>query len=134
MKMKLDENLSRYLKSGLEQYGHDAWIARDEGLLGKSDVEVGAAAEREGRMVFTLDLDFGDLRKFAPGTHPGVVVFKPVSMGPQEVRRFMLSFVRDTDLSELEGCVVIVDPARVRVRRPPIDADASDTSEQTSDE
>jgi predicted nuclease of predicted toxin-antitoxin system len=51
----------------LSQLGHDVATAVEEGLLGKVDTEVGAAAKGEDRMIFTLDLDFADLRKFAPG-------------------------------------------------------------------
>ncbi len=120
MDIKLDENLSRYLKPVLEQRGHNVKTVYDENLMGKSDVEVGSAANHEGRMVFSLDLDFADLRKFSPGTHHGVVVFRPQSMGPHAVNLFIQSFVQDTDLEEFSGCVVIVDPARVRIRRPSI--------------
>jgi predicted nuclease of predicted toxin-antitoxin system len=67
VKIKLDENLSRHLKDALSQLGHDVATAVEEGLLGKVDTEVGAAAKGEDRMIFTLDLDFADLRKFAPG-------------------------------------------------------------------
>jgi predicted nuclease of predicted toxin-antitoxin system len=81
VKIKLDENLSRHLKDALSQLGHDVATAVEEGLLGKVDTEVGAAAKGEDRMIFTLDLDFADLRKFAPGSHPGVVLFRPRSMG-----------------------------------------------------
>lgn len=128
-KLKIDENLSRHLKPDLERHGHDIKTVHDEELLGKSDVEVGAAAKDEDRMVFTLDLDFGDLRKFAPGSHPGVVLFRPASMGPHEVNRFVLSFVQDADLSEIRGCVVIVEPARVRVRRPPVNGESMEWDE-----
>jgi len=73
--IKLDETPSRHLKERLLPLGHNASTAGEEGLLGKVDVEVGAAAKREDRMVFTLDLDFADLRKFPPGSHPGLSCF-----------------------------------------------------------
>jgi predicted nuclease of predicted toxin-antitoxin system len=72
MRIKLDENISRHLKLLLERQGHEAVTAGEEGLLGKPDFEVGAAAKAEGMMVFTLDLEFADLRKYTPGSHPGV--------------------------------------------------------------
>jgi hypothetical protein len=77
VKLKLDENLSRQLEGPISQQGHDVSTALEEGLLGKVDVEVGAAAKSEDRMNFTLDLDFADLRKFLPGSHPGVILFRP---------------------------------------------------------
>jgi predicted nuclease of predicted toxin-antitoxin system len=66
VKIKLDENLSLHLKPSLVQRGHEVSTAAEEGLLGKLDAEVGAAAKAEERMVLTLDLDFADLRKFPP--------------------------------------------------------------------
>lgn len=118
MKIKLDENLSRHLKSSLLQAGYDATTAFEQGLVGKSDQEVAVATRNEGRIVFTLDLDFADLRKFPPGSSPGVVVFRPRSMGPLAVNQFVLRFVQESNLEELPGCTVVVEPHRVRVRRP----------------
>ena len=93
MKIKLDENLSRYLKQDLIQCGHDVSTALDEGLLGKSDLEVASAAKTEDRFVFTLDVGFADIRKFPPGSHPGVVLFRPKSMGPKAMNDFVVQFV-----------------------------------------
>jgi len=117
-RIKLDENLSRHLKPKLLQHGHDVETVAEEGLLGKSDMEVGAAARREKRMLFTLDIEFADIRKYPPGDHAGVVLFRPRSMGPLTVNRFVLEFIRNTGLDELAGCVAVVEPTRVRVRRP----------------
>ncbi len=123
LKIKLDENLSRHLKPTLVGEGHDTVTAADEGLLGRSDTEVGGAAGREGRMLFTLDLEFADLRKHPPGSHPGVVLFRPRSMGPGAVSGFVVDFVRGTELADLAGCVAVVEPTRIRLRRPPLDTD-----------
>jgi predicted nuclease of predicted toxin-antitoxin system len=129
MKIKLDENISRHLKPYLQQTDHDVFTTADEGLLGKSDVEVGAAAKAEGMVLFTLDLEFADLRKFPPGTHPGIILFHPQSMGPLATNRFILNFVKETDLTPLSGCTVIVDPTRVRIRRSPLDTDTPEWEE-----
>jgi len=129
MRIKLDENISRHLKPLLKQEGHEAVTVSDEGLLGKTDIEVGAAANSEGMMLFTLDLEFADLRKFPLGNHPGIVLFRPQSMGPLTVNHFIIEFVKETDLKFLAGCVVVVDPTRVRIRRPSLDEDTSEWEE-----
>ena len=118
MKIKLDENLSRHLKTDLSVQGHDVTTAAEEGLSGQSDVRVGEAAKLEGRMIFTLDVEFADLRKYSPGTHPGVILFRPTSMGPKTVNRYVLSFAKSSNLIEFEKCVVVVEPDRIRIRRP----------------
>jgi len=48
MRIKLDENLSRYLKETLTELGHDADTVADEGLLSQPDMLVGRAAQRAG--------------------------------------------------------------------------------------
>jgi len=67
----------------------------------------------------TLDLEFGDLRKHPPGKHPGIVLFRPRSLGPLTVNRFIEEFLKSVDLEDFPGCIIIVDPSKVRVRRPP---------------
>jgi predicted nuclease of predicted toxin-antitoxin system len=118
MKLKLDENLSRHLRPALIALGHDVLTAADENLLSRPDVEVAGSAAREGRMLLTLDVEFADLRKYPPGSHPGIVLFRPVSLGPLSVNRFVERFVRSTDISQLHGCVAVVEPHSVRVRQP----------------
>jgi predicted nuclease of predicted toxin-antitoxin system len=129
MKIKLDENISRHLKSLLKQEGHEAITAAEQDLLGKTDIEIGAAVKVEGMLLFTLDLEFADLRKNPPGSHPGIVLFRPLIMGPLSVNRFITEFVKATDLGSLSGCIVVVDPKRVRIRRPPLDTDSSEWEE-----
>jgi predicted nuclease of predicted toxin-antitoxin system len=118
VRLKLDENLSRHLLPALRSLGHEVTTAAGEGLLSRPDTEVAAAAKNVGRMLLTLDVEFGDLRKYPPGTHPGVVLFRPRSSGPITVNRFVTEFARNSDLQLLTGCVVVVDPSRTRVRWP----------------
>jgi predicted nuclease of predicted toxin-antitoxin system len=118
MRLKLDENLSRHLKPALIELGHDVLTAADENLLSRPDVEVAACAAREDRILLTLDIEFADLRKYPPGSHPGIVLFRPVSLGPLSVNRFVERFARSTNLSGLSGCVAVVEPQSIGVRRP----------------
>ena len=71
MRLKLDENLSRHLKPILAGLGHDVLTAADENLLSRPDTVIAAAAFKEERILLTLDIEFADLRKYPPGTHPG---------------------------------------------------------------
>ena len=118
MKLKLDENLSRHLKPILLDMGHDVTTAADENLLSKPDEEVACMALKEGRILLTLDVEFADLRKYPHGVHPGIILFRPFSMGPSSVNNFVAEFVHTTDLEQLASCVVIVEPQRIRVRFP----------------
>jgi predicted nuclease of predicted toxin-antitoxin system len=123
LKIKLDENLSRHLKTVLAGLGHDVTTAADEGLLSRPDEAVGAAAKNEGRMIFTLDVGFVDIRKYPPGEHPGIVLFRPDSLGPLAVNRAVSEFAATQKLEMFSGCVVVVESDRIRVRRPEIGTD-----------
>jgi predicted nuclease of predicted toxin-antitoxin system len=91
MKLKLDENLSRHLKSFLVSAGHNVQTCEDEGLLSQPDTLVAAAAKQENRILLTLDLGFSDTRKYPPGTHPGIILFRPE---PEFGRRYQLDLSR----------------------------------------
>jgi predicted nuclease of predicted toxin-antitoxin system len=129
VRLKLDENLSRHLKQTLSALNHDVATVADEQLLSQPDTRIGAAAKAEQRILLTLDLEFGDLRKFPPGSHPGIILFRPQNFGPLAVNRFVEKFVRDTELQLLSGCVVVVEPARVRIRRPPLETNSGEGKE-----
>jgi len=116
--LKLDENLPRRLKRMLSILDHDVTTAEDEHLLSHPDAVVTSAAKAERRMLVTLDVGFGDLRRYPPGSHPGIILFRPRSLGLLRTARFVEEFVRKSDLASLAGCVVVVEPSRVRVRRP----------------
>lgn len=129
MKLKLDENLSRHLKHTLAALDHDVTTAADQGLLSQSDTLIAEVVKNERMMLLTLDLEFGDVRKYPPGRHPGIILFRPRSFGPLAVNRFVEEFVRDTNLERLARCVVVVDPSRVRVRRPPLETESDEWEE-----
>jgi predicted nuclease of predicted toxin-antitoxin system len=118
MKLKLDENLPRRLKRTLTSLNHDVTTAEDEQLLSQPDAIVATAAKAERRMLMTLDVEFGDLRKHPPGSHPGIILFRPRTLGLLSAARFVEEFVRRSDLASLSGCLAVVEPSRVRVRRP----------------
>lgn len=76
MKIKLDENLPFSLAIPLRGLGHDVHTTHEEGLLGHADREIWEMAQKESRFLITQDLDFSDLRQFAPGSHHGILLVR----------------------------------------------------------
>ncbi len=74
--IKLDENLPSRLVSSLTQLGHDVVTVPAEGLVGNDDEIVWRAAQADRRFLVTQDLDFSDVRRYAPGTHHGLLLFR----------------------------------------------------------
>ena len=118
MRFKLDENLPRELAQRLIDVGHDVDSVVGEGLAGENDPAVLRAARVEDRLLLTLDRGFGDLRRYPPGTHPGIVVLRPDSQDPGSVERLIVRFLNMPGLEDLRGCIVVVEARRLRVRRP----------------
>jgi predicted nuclease of predicted toxin-antitoxin system len=116
MKIKLDENLPARLVASLHSYGHEVVTVLDEGLEGRPDADVWRAAQTEGRFLITQDLDFSDTRRFAPGTHPGLLLVRLREPGANALMASV-----DTVAAEIDGwggCFVVVTEHKIRVRRP----------------
>lgn len=118
MRLKLDENLSRHLKADIAALGYDVDTAFDEGLLSRPDGEIVSAAKAERRVLLTLDRRLADLRRYPPGTHPGIVVFRPMRFGRQAVRVFVLAFLSSLKAESVAGCLTVVEPDQTRIRTP----------------
>ena len=87
MKIKLDENLPLRFAILLKDLGHDAHTLHDESLIGHADREIWEAAQKESRFLITQDLDFSDLRQFAPGSHHGILLGAPSLAKPERLNR-----------------------------------------------
>ena len=122
MRPKLDENLPHELAAALRSEGHDVHTVADEQLAGESDPVIVAAATDEGRLLLTLDRGIGDLRRYPPGSHAGVPVLRPVTQAPDSILALIQRLMRTHPLDELLSCVVVVEPRKVRIRRPVQDA------------
>ena len=117
MRIKLDENLPVRLAAVLGDLGHDVDTIADENLNGKSDREVWEAAQRETRFLITQDLDFSDVRRFAPGTHCGILLVRLHSPDRQSLILRVAEIVRQEDVSDWQGCFVVVTERKTRVIR-----------------
>lgn len=119
MKIKLDENLPATLVGILTLLGHDADTVVDEGLKGEPDEVVWPAAQNDGRFLITQDLDFSDIRKFAPGTHRGLMLVR-LRMPSQSAleQRVSEAFAEMRSKDAWVGAFVVVSDRKVRVTLP----------------
>jgi predicted nuclease of predicted toxin-antitoxin system len=90
MRIKLDENLPASLAADLRESGHDVETVPGEGLKGRPDTDVWAAAQGEGRFLVTQDLDFSDIRRYSPGTHAGLLLVRLAKPGRSALRAAVL--------------------------------------------
>lgn len=118
MKFKLDENMPTDLATHLREAGHEVADVMAEGLAGEDDPPVLAAATAEGRILLTFDLDFADVRHYAPGTHAGIVVFRLHDQRWRTLKGPVTRLMAGGKLEDLEKSLAIVDETRVRYKRP----------------
>src|SRR3954451_19206719 len=76
MKIKLDENLVLLGKSLLEADGHDVMTVAEQELSGVEDERIYKVCRDEGRVLVTLDHDFGHTLRFPPEASAGIVVLE----------------------------------------------------------
>ena len=82
MRFKLDENLPASSAAILQTAGHDVDTVIAEGLAGAPDPDVVAAATEAARILASLDRGLGDIRRYPPGSHAGIVVLRLADQSP----------------------------------------------------
>lgn len=117
MKIKLDENMPQAMTGLLEEAGHDVPTVAGEGLGGSDDAVIGPAATAEGRILFTFDVGFGNIRLFPLGSHAGVVVFRLSDQRRAALEGPARRLVESQTLERLAGGLAIVNETRIRLRR-----------------
>jgi predicted nuclease of predicted toxin-antitoxin system len=118
MKIKLDENLPAALADSLREFGHDVHTVPDEGLAGSIDSEVWAAAQREERFLITQDLDFSNIRQFAPGTHSGILLVRLRAPGRLALVQNVVRLFVTEHVEDWLGCFLVLTDRKLRIHRP----------------
>ena len=118
MKIKLDENLPARLAEALLRASHDVDTVPTEGLTGKPDADVWAAARGNGRFLITQDLDYSDIRRYRPGTHPGLMIVRLQEPGANALLERVSAAIEAQPLESLSECFVVLTEHKLRIRRP----------------
>ena len=118
MNIKIDENLGSAHRRVLEQAGHDVADVHDEQLGGATDEALWSKVCAEDRFFVTLDTDFSDIRRFPPGTHPGILLLRTTHPSVAVVSAILQRVLGEQPLDSLAGCLAVADELRTRVRRP----------------
>ncbi|MBN1841809.1 MAG: DUF5615 family PIN-like protein [Deltaproteobacteria bacterium] len=114
----IDEDMPRSTGMMLKEQGYDVKDIRDYGLRGAEDEEVYEFAQREEAVILTGDRGFGNILRFALGTHFGIVVANfPNEMSTTDMNRHLLEVLKDLSADDFKGNLIIVEPRKVRIRR-----------------
>jgi len=117
VRFKVDENMSTEVTECLHEAGHDALTIVEQGMAGVDDDRLAEVVQGEERVLVTLDLDFADIRRFQPGHHPGVVVFRVGQRHPERLVELLRRLLPELLLEFQPDELWIVKERGVRRRR-----------------
>lgn len=103
----------------LEKLGYDVKDLDELDRRGCDDEAVIELAHKEGRMIITLDLDFGQIYYFSKISEVGIIVLRLHSPTVEHINQILENFLKDIDLDDkkLSKSLIIVDEKKFRVRR-----------------
>jgi predicted nuclease of predicted toxin-antitoxin system len=107
MHIKIDEDLPYAVLKVLESYGYNASTVYKQGMGGWKDPELWSAIQSQQCFLITGDKGFGDIRKYPPGSHHGVLVLRPSSPNTVNFVRLLDLVLRAVRLEDLHGCIAI---------------------------
>jgi predicted nuclease of predicted toxin-antitoxin system len=116
MRCKLDEHLPLEIKDLLAQHQHDSVTVAEQGMAGSMDPDLAQICRKEARALFTLDLDFSDIRTYPPEDYHGIVVFRPAIQSITTLVRLTTHLLTLFEREPLEGHLWIVEDHQVRIR------------------
>ncbi len=115
--VKLDEDLAPISAAPLQAAGHEVRSVLTQGWSGIADNELLQRVTAEGAMLVTADKGFGDIRKYPPGSHGGIILLRPDNESLGEYRELLALLVARHELEALAGAVTVVTSRSVRTRR-----------------
>lgn len=120
MRFLADMGISPKIVDFLQHLGHQAVHLQQQGQHRLKDSEILEKARKEGCIVLTHDLDFGDLLAASGVDLPSVVVFRLRNMRPENVNRYVLKIISQYSEALEHGAIITVTEGRIRMRDLPL--------------
>lgn len=115
MRLKLDENIPTSVRALLSAAGHEVDTVSTEGLTGAPDPAVVSAATEAHRLLITLDRGLGDVRRYPPGSHGGILVLRLEEQSAPAVRGSVQALLYSHNLDSLAGTVSVAQRGLLRI-------------------
>jgi predicted nuclease of predicted toxin-antitoxin system len=120
VKFLADMGISPKTVSFLQGLGYPAFHLHQEGLDKLSDPEILQLARRDGCILLTHDLDFGDLLAASEAALPSVIIFRLRNMRPEQVNHYLKAIVTKHSRDLEQGVIITVSEGGRRIRELPL--------------
>lgn len=122
MRFLADMGISQGVVLWLRDGGHDAVHLREEGLHLLPNGKIFDKAQREKRIILTVDLDFGEIVALSGGHPFSTVIFRLYNTRPGHVIERLRSVLKESGQVLQQGAIVVIEESRHRIRRLPFNA------------
>jgi predicted nuclease of predicted toxin-antitoxin system len=95
----------------------DVRHVNDVGLRGATDEAIFQWAQSDLSIVITFDEDFADARMYPAGSHAGVVRLRVWPTTIENTETALTRLFDSVAEEDLQGSLVIIDEAKIRIRR-----------------
>lgn len=120
MRFLADMGISMATVGALRALGYEIVHLREVDLIRLSDEEIVSKAKREGRIVLTMDLDFGQIMALTRRSAPSTILLRMRNQTPSAGTPRLIRVLQECHLQLEFGAFVTVEDNGYRVRRLPL--------------
>lgn len=117
MHIKVDEDLPHAIADLLRQKGYSCSTVLEQSMGGWKDPDLWNAVQAGHCFLITADKGFGDIRRYPPGTHRGILLLRPSEDGIRPLLALMEEALTSVRLEKLEGLLTVASPRGLRIKR-----------------